>query len=105
MYKVAVLGDKNSVYGFSALGLDIFYAHNRAEALEAFKKVTSGNHAVVYVTEYVAELISEEIEKYSYLPSPAFILIPGVKGNTGKGMDAVKKSVEKAVGSDIISDV
>ncbi len=105
MYKVAVLGDKNSVYGFSALGLDIFYAHNRAEALEAFKKVTSGNHAVVYVTEYVAELISEEIEKYNYLPSPAFILIPGVKGNTGKGMDAVKKSVEKAVGSDIISDV
>ena len=28
--------------------------------------------------------------------------IPGVSGNTGAGMRAVKKSVEQAVGSDII---
>ncbi len=105
MYKVAVLGDKDSVYGFAALGLDVRFAENRSEALDLLKKLTSGDHSVVYVTEYVAEMISEEIERFSYVPTPAVILIPGCRGNTGKGMDAVKKSVEKAVGSDIISDV
>ena len=33
---------------------------------------------------------------------PAVILIPGVSGNTGKGIEGVKKSVEQAVGSDIL---
>ena len=33
---------------------------------------------------------------------PAIIPIPGVTGNTGMGIKMVKKSVEQAVGSDII---
>ncbi len=105
MYKVAVLGDRDSVYGFASLGLDVFFAENEAEAKAYIRKLTEGEYAVIYVTEMIAEYISEEIEKCSFDPSPAIILIPGVKGNTGKGMDSVKKSVEKAVGSDIISEV
>ena len=34
--------------------------------------------------------------------TPAVIAIPGVKGNTGIGISGVKKSVEQAVGSDIL---
>lgn len=105
MYKVAVLGDRDSVYGFRALGLDVFFADNEAQASAQIKKITEGDYAVIYVTEMIAEYIGEQIEKFSFESSPAIILIPGVKGNTGKGMDSVKKSVEKAVGSDIISDV
>ena len=41
-------------------------------------------------------------DKYRLMPSPAVILIPGIYGNTGDGLKAVKKSVEQAVGSDII---
>ena len=33
---------------------------------------------------------------------PAVIPIPGVRGNTGMGIAMVKRSVEQAVGSDII---
>ncbi len=33
---------------------------------------------------------------------PAIIQIPGVSGNTGDGVRGVKKSVEQAVGSDIL---
>mgnify|MGYP002798505339 CR=1 FL=1 len=33
---------------------------------------------------------------------PAIILIPGVSGNTSAGINGVKKSVEQAVGSDIL---
>ena len=32
----------------------------------------------------------------------SIILIPGVSGNTGRGIAGVKRSVEQAVGSDII---
>ena len=33
---------------------------------------------------------------------PAIIQIPGISGNTGAGIAGVKKSVEIAVGSDIV---
>ena len=49
----------------------------------------------------VAEL-KHEIEKYQELAVPAIIQIPGISGNTGAGVEGVKKSVEQAVGSDII---
>ncbi len=102
MYKVAVIGDRDSIYGFAALGLDVYYAHNAKDAAPVFKSLTDGRYAVIYITEQLAEGLSSEIEKFSFQPSPAIILIPGIKGNTGQGIAQVKKSVEKAVGSDII---
>ena len=43
-----------------------------------------------------------EIEKYKEQVMPAIIQIPGVSGNTGAGVEGVKKTVEQAVGSDIL---
>ena len=42
------------------------------------------------------------IDKFQEQLLPAIILIPGVFGNTGEGVQGVKLSVEKAVGSDIL---
>lgn len=102
MYRVAVLGDKESIYGFAALGLDVFFVVHGEDPEPIFKKITQGDYAVIYITEQLAAVLSDEIAKFSYKPSPAIIQIPGVTGNTGAGIAAVKKSVEKAVGSDII---
>ena len=102
MYRVAVIGDKESIYGFAALGLDVFFVNSDEEAEPTFKKLTQSDYAVIYITEQFAAILSDEIAKYRYKPSPAIIQIPGISGNTGAGMADVKKSVEKAVGSDII---
>lgn len=102
MYRVAVIGDKESIYGFAALGLDVFFVDSHDDAESIFKKITQSNYAVIYITEQLAAVLSDEIAKFSYKPSPAVIQIPGVWGNTGKGMNDVRKSVEKAVGSDIV---
>ncbi|MCR4587104.1 MAG: V-type ATP synthase subunit F [Lachnospiraceae bacterium] len=104
MYKIAVMGDWDSIYGFSALGLDTFRVENNdaEQAAALLKKISSNEYEVIYITEALAAVIPEEIEKYRVLPRPAIILIPGISGNTGEGLAAVKKSVEQAVGSDII---
>ncbi len=61
-----------------------------------------GNYAVIYITEALAAEIDEELDRYRSQRLPAIILIPGVSGNTGRGIAGVKRSVEQAVGSDII---
>ena len=101
MDRIAVVGDYDSVYGFAALGLDT-YAVTDADASEVLHKVTAGGYGVIYVTEALAAKVPGVIEHYRELLSPAIILIPGAYGNTGAGVEGVKKSVEQAVGSDIL---
>ena len=60
------------------------------------------NYGIIYITEAVAAQIPSEINKYGEQTFPAIIQIPGVSGNTGAGVEGVKKTVEQAVGSDIL---
>jgi V/A-type H+-transporting ATPase subunit F len=102
MYKIAVLGDRDSIYGYAALGLDTYSVSDREEAVQTLKTLTNGTYAVIYITEAWQAQLETEIDRYVSLPLPAIIPVPGVSGNTGKGIYNVKKSVERAVGSDII---
>lgn len=102
MAKIGVVGDYDSIYGFGALGLDTFPETDEAEAVRLIQRLSLNDYAVIYVTENLAAAIPEEIDRYREQVIPAIILIPGVKGNTGAGVAGVKKSVEQAVGSDIL---
>ena len=102
MYKIAVIGAYDSIYGFATLGLDTFPVSDVQEGEAVLKRLASGDYAVIYITEALAAELSREISKYKDQVLPAIIQIPGVSGNTGAGVESVKKSVEQAVGSDII---
>ncbi|MEG0839645.1 MAG: V-type ATP synthase subunit F [Hydrogenoanaerobacterium sp.] len=102
MYKIAVLGDRDSIYGYAALGLDVFPVTDPQDAAKKLREFAEGDYAVVYITEALASHLENELEHYRSLRLPAIIPIPGVSGNTGMGIKLVKKSVEQAVGSDII---
>lgn len=102
MYKIAVMGDRDSVSGFASLGLEIFPQEDAKLAAATLKKMISGGYAVIFMTEKLAAELEAEIDQYRHMPVPAIIPIPGVAGNTGLGLRSVSKSVEKAVGSDII---
>lgn len=102
MYKIAVMGAYDSIYGFASLGLSLFPAETRDEAIPTLRKIVGEDFGLIYVTEALAGLIEDEIEKHKEMFLPAIILIPGVYGNTGAGVTGVSKSVEQAVGSDIL---
>jgi V/A-type H+-transporting ATPase subunit F len=105
MYKIAVLGDYDSIYGFSSLGLTTFPVEMDTpveEAAKILRKVAESDYGVIYMTEALAAELPEDLERYGGQLVPAIIRIPGVHGNTGAGIQGVKDSVEKAVGSDIL---
>lgn len=102
MYRIAVLGDRDSIYGFAALGLDIFPVSDSETGARTLRNLAERDYAVIYITEALAKELETELEHYREAPLPAIIPIPGVRGNTGMGISMVKKSVEQAVGSDII---
>ena len=102
MYNIAVMGDYDSIYGFAALGLSTFPVDNLETAKKRLSTLVNSGYGIIYVTEELARMMSDKIDEYKSMMSPAIILIPGVKGNTGEGILSVRKSVEQAVGSDIL---
>ena len=101
-YKIAALGDRDSVLGFRTLGLDVFPAETVDEARVLLHRLAKENYAIIYLTEGLAKGMSAEIDRYKDAVTPAVILIPGKEGALGIGMDAVKTAVERAVGADIL---
>ena len=102
MYKIAVVGDYDSIYGFATLGLSICPVRDREEIREKLRSLAEEEYGIIYITEAAAAEVEDELEKYREKTLPAIIRIPGVSGNTGAGVEGVKKTVEQAVGSDVL---
>jgi len=104
MHKIAVMGDRDSILGFKAVGFDIYPASGKEEASELLTSLAEKGYALIYITEDLAAVIPDEISRYRSSYFPAIIPIPGTKGSLGIGMRAVKENIEKAVGADIFSE-
>lgn len=102
MYKIGVVGERDAILGFKSLGLDVFAAYNEEDTANTINTLARNEYAVIFITEETAMKAKETIDKYTSKPFPAIILIPGAKGSLGIGMNAVKESVEKAIGTDIL---
>lgn len=102
MYKIAIIGDRDSIYGFATLGIETFPVADREEGERTLKVLAATDYAIIYITESLHKEIADEVEKYSEMRLPAIIPIPGVSGNTGEGLANVSRLVVQAVGSDIL---
>lgn len=106
MLKIAVIGGRETVLGFKALGLEACPAANAEEARRMLRDMArpEAPYAIIYVEETLAADpdMAREIARYKDEPKPAVILIPGREGPLGLGQSALQDAVERAVGSDII---
>ncbi len=101
-YRIAVIGDWESVMGFRALGLDTYPVTSAEEAKSIIHRLAKEDCAVIYLTEQLAAGLGDVIEKYKDESKPAIILIPGREGVLGIGRNAIQSSIERAVGADIL---
>lgn len=106
MLKIAVIGGRDTVMGFRALGLETYPAADAAEAGHILRRLTRENddYAIIYIEENLAAELGHEIDKFKDRPTPAVILIPGREGSMGLGQSALKAAVERAVGTNILGD-
>ena len=106
MLKIAVIGGRETVMGFKALGLETYPVLDAAEANQTLRRLTreSEDYAIIYIEENLAAQLSNEINKFKDSPTPAIILIPGREGSMGLGLSALNAAVERAVGTNILGD-
>ncbi len=104
LYKVAAVGKQDSVLAFKAIGIDTFAVDEPMEARKRIDTLAKDGYGLIFLTEQVASNILDTVERYKKELLPVIILVPGVEGSLGMGMDAINANVEKAVGSNILDN-
>ena len=106
MLKIAVIGGRETVMGFTALGLEAYPVADADEAKKVLRILTRDREdvAIIYLEEGLAAQLSQEIDKFKDSPKPAIILIPGREGSLGLGLTALNQAVERAIGTNILEN-
>lgn len=108
-HEIAIVGPKEVVIGFKAIGLKTVFAMTTQETLEKLKELKeeklgeNPRYAVIFILEsYAKEIPEEEYQKLTADALPAIIALPGPEGSTGFGLERLGQIVEKAIGSNIL---
>ena len=103
MYKIGIIGERDSVLGFMAIGFAVHEASDSSAAREILHRLAKDeSYAIIFIVENYAKDLEEDMARYKDSPLPAVITIPGRAGSSGYGMAAIKSAVERAVGADIL---
>ena len=88
--KIAIIGDRDSVMLWGALGIETVFADQPQEIERAVHRLAREGAAIIYITEQALQKAPETIERYKTEPFPAII------------MRGIRANVEKAIGADIL---
>ncbi len=102
MKKMGVVGERDAVLAFKAVGMRVIDVSTAEETTAALHKLACEGVPVIFITETMAKLVPEALQKYKTMPGTAVIPIPGSQGVNGFGLGRVKANVEKAIGADIL---
>ncbi|HOX39981.1 MAG TPA: V-type ATP synthase subunit F [Candidatus Brocadiia bacterium] len=94
-----VIGDEDTVLGFSYAGVEGRVVHTPEEARDALRNaMTSGNVGIIVLNDYVAESIREEVSEIRLEGSiPVIVEIPGMAGPL-PDRTSLEKLIRQAIG-------
>ncbi len=102
--RTAFIGDADSVLGFRALGVETYTPGDREGARKTFQRLVKERVSVIMLTEDMLEKLEDMVNDTLGLPVPAVVVLPGVSGSRGRGEDAIRTLIIKAVGVDLMSE-
>jgi V/A-type H+-transporting ATPase subunit F len=103
VYKIGVIGDRDSVIGFRALAMTVLETDDPQEAGRLISQLAKENYAAIFITENLAEANMNILNELRKQKLPAIVPIPSLTGSTGLGMRQVHESVRRAVGMDLLA--
>ncbi|MBM3227881.1 V-type ATP synthase subunit F [Candidatus Peribacteria bacterium] len=114
-YSIAMVGSRETIAGFSLLGVDTYPVSSAKEAIDTLyvlrRKMSGEAHSIprpvygiIFITEdYAAGMTPEDEKKLAQGALPAIITIPCHHGATGFGLERLMRTVERAIGSNILA--
>jgi V/A-type H+-transporting ATPase subunit F len=104
MSEIAMIGDRDSIMGFKALGVAIYPAETTQQALQAIREAIEEQYRVVFITEQVMPDRSQIDALLNARPYPVITPIPSNRGSLGLGLGRLRELIIKAAGADILGE-
>ncbi|HER24902.1 MAG TPA: V-type ATP synthase subunit F [Candidatus Atribacteria bacterium] len=102
MYKIALIGNRDTIIGFKLLGVSLFPTVKKDETMEILDKLVNEEYAAIFVTEDIACQIFEEIKNLQKTSFASITIIPNKLETKCLGLKTLRKNIEKAIGTDIL---
>ncbi len=100
--KVAVLGSRDFVMPFSALGLDTYPVGRTAgDITESARKIIDDKYVLVVVAENIAEVAEEVFSAQENMPTPCIVVVPFTTESEGFATRALGAVLKMATGISI----
>ena len=97
---MAVIADRETGLAFRSMGMQALHAEP-GEAAHVLKEA-SENYKIIFITENLAQTVTDLITEYATQTLPIIIEIPSFEGTVGLGKQKMKRITERAVGADIL---
>lgn len=102
MPEIAMIGDRDSILGFKALGVTIFPTNTKEESIEALREVFKQEYKVAFITEQMSPSPGEMVSIIGDRTFPVITMIPSNRGTTGLARTSLQALVRRAAGADIL---
>ena len=103
MKKIAIVGQRDQILAFTALGLETYPVTDDPSAVSEVTRLSNEGYAVILVQERFFKALGDLLETYSAEVTPCIAAIPGSGGSQGLALDSLREIVKKAVGADIFA--
>jgi len=92
--RIAVIGQKDSVLAFRALGMDIFFTDENDGQVILSDLVKQG-YPIILMTEHEYMLNTELVEKHNETAYPVILPVPDGISHYGIAMDKITANMER----------
>lgn len=97
---MAIIGDDDSIFVFSAVGVDPYLATENTDVFSLIKKLAK-IYKIIFVTEDIAIKNKEIIDRYKAEVYPIILSIPSKNGDSAYSENLIKDAMIKALGVDL----
>ena len=101
--KIAVLGNRDMVVLFKAVGCDIFSPAGRDKIRATLNKLIQ-NYKVILIQTNYAKLCEDLIEQTRISAYPVILVVPNKDEQNDYALDRVMADMEKAIGAKIVME-
>lgn len=100
-YKIAALGDNESMFPFRQIGIEVFEPSEGMDLLRQIAQLIKSEYCLFFISENSLSNAPLLLTMYDKHPSVTIIPVPG-SSKESIGMDRIDSMVEKALGQNIL---
>lgn len=101
--KIAVLGNKDIVVLFKAVGCDVFSPAGRDKIRATLNKLIQ-NYKIILIQTNYAKLCEDLIEQTRTSAYPVIVVIPNKDEQNNYALDKIMTDMERAIGAKIVME-